>query len=80
MKKEINLEEIANTSGIFRSLMDRQMQSVTLTLMQDACNKALDLAAENAETSWDKELSISHQKVYHIVDKQSILQIKDWIK
>ena len=96
MKKEINLEEIANTSGVFRSLMDRQMQDVTLTLMKEACNQCLDLAAENATTTrisyFDGtdlqqlncvdiwEEDSSVPCYLAIPDKYSILQIKDWIK
>jgi hypothetical protein len=83
MKQEINLEKLLNEISNINLDEDRNRIYYLWEVKKFAkvlCDKILDLAAENAEISWDEELSISHQKDYHIVDKQSILQIKDWIK
>lgn len=83
MKQEINLEELLNKISNINLDEDGNRIYYLWEVEKFAkvlCGKLLDLAAENAETSCDKELSISHQKDYHIVDKESILQIKDWIK
>lgn len=54
-----------------------------LKAMKEACNQVLDLAAENAYT---KEMEVAESihggpsYTYEIVDADSILQIKDWIK
>lgn len=35
MEKKINLEEIANSSSVYRSLMDEQQKHATLSLMKE---------------------------------------------
>lgn len=42
-----NLQEIANSSGVFRSLMDEQQQKCTLELMKAACIESLECAVSN---------------------------------
>jgi hypothetical protein len=85
MKKEINLEEILNS--IVENTNphgDRVFfKEDILKAMKEACNQVLDLAAENAYT---KEMEVAESihggpsYTYEIVDADSILQIKDWIK
>jgi hypothetical protein len=85
MKQEINLEEILN-SIVENTNPHRDrvfFKEDILKAMKEACNQVLDLAAENAYT---KEMEVAESihggpsYTYEIVDADSILQIKDWIK
>lgn len=80
--KEIKLEEIANSSGVFRSLMNSQQQKCVLELMKEACRQTLELAAENAEIvpcncqidgKTSVEMSLRDGR-FVIVNKHSILE------
>lgn len=86
--KEINLEEIANSSSVYRSFMDEQQKLTVLTLMKEAIRQALKLAAENADTKSvcpycsSEKFGVSMGHMYckkcgcegsmEIIDKQSI--------
>jgi hypothetical protein len=85
MKQEINLEEILN-SIVENTNPHRDrvfFKEDILKAMKEACNQVLDLAAENAYT---KEMEVAESihggpsYTYEIVDADSIIQIKDWIK
>lgn len=69
MEKKINLEEIANSSGVYRSLMDEQQKHATLRLMLEFGKQLLELASENAEIEkrWSDYIGKNP------IDKQSIL-------
>ena len=69
MKQEINLEEILSNNIDLPIEKTRLIYDI-LDAMKEACNQCLDLAAENAEGYFPQEP----------VSKESILQIKDWIK
>lgn len=79
MKQEINLEEIFNK---YRQLSPNQLGMIDIEyfkpiinmMIYEGINQALGLAAENAITKTNKESTSI------IVDMNSILQIKDWIK
>ena len=76
MKKEINLEELFGIH--FNGLhFDDITKENIVGFAVDACHQCLDLAAENAE-SYVSLHQYSYQNTS--VDKDSILQIKDWIK
>ena len=86
MKQEINLEEIFKktfeNSDCFIDYNKAGLECIH-NAMREACNQCLDLAAENAYT---KEMEVAESihggssYTYEIVDADSILQIKDWIK
>ena len=91
MKKEINLEEILNS--IVENTNphgDRVFfKEDILKAMKESCSQCLDLAAENAwyeyedlETGeiFDYTDVMTDDMVGVNIDKDSILQIKDWIK
>lgn len=88
MEKKINLEEIANSSSVYRSLMDEQQKHATLSLMKEFGKQLLELASENAKV-FETEEDIERRnncvdeddniidEIYFFdpsfVDKQSIL-------
>lgn len=79
MKQEINLEEIFNKyrqlSPNLLGMIDIEYFKPIINMMiYEGINQALGLAAENAITKTNKESTSI------IVDMNSILQIKDWIK
>ena len=90
MKQEINLEEILenslkdyNNNGFYgiSSLVGDQPNFIK-EAMKEACNQVLDLAAENANLI---EIYNAKDNGFNgawdiVLDDQSILQIKDWIK
>ena len=86
MKKEINLEEILNS--IVENTNphgDRVFfKEDILKAMKQACSKVLDLAAENVVGKVDliyrENLEYPSCEEVAVIDKDSILQIKDWIK
>lgn len=81
--KEINLEEIYNRYEYLArvetdsSLID--YKGKMLKAMKQACNQCLDLAANNAEVDYYEDSDTGEIENIHIV-KNSILQIKEWIK
>ena len=75
--KEINLEDIANSSSVFRSLMGKQQQNAVIFLMRKACKQTIELCAENAETKYYAPRFDAAPKV--IIDKQSILNTEKQI-
>lgn len=83
MKQEINLRKIAINSFVerdsgfdFEENYDSFTQKLILKAMKEACNQCLDLAAENATYN----RNVLENLNYVQIDKDSILQIKDWIK
>ena len=75
MKKEINLEDIILKAYGCKDIAEfRRENDISIQMIKEicfeACNQVLDLAAENAEGYYPQEP----------VSKDSILQIKDWIK
>ena len=86
MKKEINLEELLNEISNINLDEDGNRIYYLWEVKKFAkvlCGKLLDLAAENAYT---KEIEVAESihggpsYTYEIVDADSILQIKAWIK
>ena len=76
MKKEINLEELFGIH--FNGLhCDDITKADIIKFGVDLAHKVLDLAAENADANY-KQLYEGNYRVF--VDRNSILQIKDWIK
>lgn len=81
MEKKINLEEIANSSGVYRSLMDEQQKHTTLSLMLEFGKQLLELAAENAkveefyrgESYRIDDRFYDNDDSYVVANKQSIL-------
>ena len=67
-ERKINLEKIANSSGVYRSLMDEQQKHATLSLMLEFGKQLLELVAENAEC-YDEHDGTGQWSI----DKQSIL-------
>jgi hypothetical protein len=76
MKKEINLEELFGIH--FNGLhFDDITKENIVGFAVDACHQCLDLAAENTEITYlggDSDIND------FTINKNSILQIKDWIK
>ena len=75
--KEINLEEIFY-SCVNENYSEIQQEEI-LRAMKQACSKVLDLAANNAEVDYYEDSDTGEIENIHIV-KNSILQIKEWIK
>ena len=91
MKQEINLEKIISSYGIleFGGINQQYIKNQILMAMKEACSQCLDLAAEGAyvryidlETNEEFDYTdiITDDGAGADVSKQSILQIKDWIK
>lgn len=76
--KEINLEEILNKYSIYLSPYVKEHLQLKAAISDLIC-KTLDLAAENAEVDYYEDSDTGEIENIHIV-KNSILQIKDWIK
>lgn len=81
--KEINLEEILNKYSIYLSPYVKEHLQLKAAISDLIC-KTLDLAAENAEVlrTADEILAdnLGYTRIGRLVDEQSILQIKEWIK
>lgn len=85
--KEINLEEIVDNN--FGGHYECNQKNKALKVAKEAFELALDLAVENAyveyidlstKEKFDYTDVITDDGVGAAVSKQSILQIKDWIK
>jgi hypothetical protein len=88
--KEINLEEILLLK-IPKDCYWEDMGNLTncpkeyvLSAMKEACNQCLNTAAENAvgkvDLIYGENLEYPSCEEVAVIDKDSILQIKDWIK
>ena len=78
--KEINLDAILKsylTIEAMRLNNPNYTYNMVIAAMKHACCEVLDLAAENAELDDNGE---TYDACIYWVDKNSILQIKDWIK
>lgn len=87
MKQEINLDRILKSYLTVEAMQANKPDytyNMVITAMKHACCEVLDLAAENATV---KPIKIPYTGVraggFYTVDevgKDSILEIKDWIK
>ena len=77
--KEINLEEILQCKETYDSEYPTISISDAIEAMREACSQVLDLATENAELDYYEDSDTGEIENIHIV-KNSILQIKEWIK
>jgi peptide methionine sulfoxide reductase MsrA len=79
MEKEINLDSIISNIDLeFDSEINKEYYNARIKeAFKETINNILDLAAENAELDDNGE---TYESCIYWVDKQSILQIKDWIK
>jgi hypothetical protein len=80
MKQEINLEKLLNEISNINLDEDRNRIYYLWEVKKFAkvlCDKILDLAAENAEIAY---LGGNSDINDFTINKNSILQIKDWIK
>ncbi len=73
MKQVIDLNEIIEKLDTKKFLAHRK--SIAKAVMREAINQALNLAAENAQVISNPEVIM-----WPIVDKKSILSVKDLIK
>lgn len=83
MKEEINVEEIwQSVLHSYDMYIDYDVRghSAIITAMKILANKVLDLAAENAKTKETTVGFYTSERNIQVVDRDSILQIKDWIK
>lgn len=87
MKKEINLEELLNEISNINLDEDGNRIYYLWEVKKFAkvlCGKLLDLAAENVVGKVDliyrENLEYPSCEEVAVIDKDSILQIKDWIK
>lgn len=85
--KEINLEKIIDSIANFNKDEDGNTIYYLWEVkkaMKQACSKVLDLAAENVVGKVDliyrENLEYPSCEEVAVIDKDSILQIKDWIK
>lgn len=81
--KEINLEKILNKYSIYLSPYVKEHLQLKAAINDIIC-KILDLAVENAvgkvDLIYGENLEYPSCEEVAVIDKNSILQIKDWIK
>lgn len=81
--KEINLEKILG-ENIILNLYGTITKIAMIKAMREACNQAIELCAEEAETQYEEveqcENSYVWLRDYPEVSKDSILKVKEVIK
>jgi NAD-dependent dihydropyrimidine dehydrogenase PreA subunit len=81
MKKEIDLEKIILEAYGCKDIAEfNRVTGISITMIKEicfeACDQCIDLCSENASITFAAAEDGDH--IY--VSKQSILQVKDWIK